>query len=65
MGPDDLVLRAGTLPRGVPFAERLRAASAGNYAWVSLWGRDYAAARAEGLRVAELGSAWWWLPGGD
>jgi sugar phosphate isomerase/epimerase len=77
MGPDDLVLCAGTLPRGVPFAERLRAASAAGYAWVSLWGRDHAAARAEGLsdadmrsmlddhglRVAEIDPAWWWLPG--
>ncbi len=77
MGPDDLVLCAGTLPRGVPFAERLRAASAAGFAWVSLWGRDHAAARAEGLtdadmrsmlddhglRVAEIDPAWWWLPG--
>jgi sugar phosphate isomerase/epimerase len=77
MGPDDLVLCAGTLPRGVPFAERLHAASAAGYAWVSLWGRDYAAACAEGLtdadmrsmlddhglRVAEIDPAWWWLPG--
>jgi sugar phosphate isomerase/epimerase len=77
MGPDDLVLCAGTLPRGVPFAERLRAASAGGYSWISLWGRDHAEARAEGLtdadmrsmlddhgvRVAEIDPAWWWLPG--
>jgi sugar phosphate isomerase/epimerase len=77
MGPDDLVLCAGTLRRGVSFARRLSAASAGGYAWVSLWGRDYAAARAEGLSdadlramlddhglaVAELDPAWWWLPG--
>jgi sugar phosphate isomerase/epimerase len=77
MGPDDLVLCSGTLRRGITFAERLSAASGAGFAGVSLWGRDYAAARAEGLRdadlramlahhglvVAELDPAWWWLPG--
>src|ERR1700722_13704641 len=77
MGPDDLVLCSGALPRGVPYAERLAAASKAGFAAVSLWGRDYAAARAEGLTdhdlrsmlddhglvVAEVGPAWWWLPG--
>jgi sugar phosphate isomerase/epimerase len=77
MGPDDLVLCSGTLRRGIPFAERLSAASGAGFAAVSLWGRDYAAARAEGLSdadlramladhglvVAELDPAWWWLPG--
>jgi sugar phosphate isomerase/epimerase len=77
MGPDDLVLCSGTLRRGIPFAERLSAASGAEFAAVSLWGRDYAAARAEGLSdsdmrsmladhglvVAELDPAWWWLPG--
>jgi len=77
MGPDDLILCSGTLRRGVPFAERVAAASAAGFAGVSLWGRDYAAARVEGLtdadmramldahglRVAELDPAWWWLPG--
>ncbi len=77
MGPDDLVLCSGTLRRDIPFAERLAAANAGGYAAVSLWGRDYAAARSEGLSdadlrsmlddhglvVAELDPAWWWLPG--
>ncbi len=77
MGPDDLVLCSGTLPRGVPFTERLAAASGAGFAAISLWGRDYAAARAEGhsdadlgalladhgLVVAELDPAWWWLPG--
>ncbi len=77
MGPDDLVLCSGTLPRGVPFTERLAAASGAGFAAVSLWGRDYAAARGEGhsdsdlralladhgLAVAELDPAWWWLPG--
>jgi sugar phosphate isomerase/epimerase len=77
MGPDDLVLCSGTLPRGVPFAERLAAAAGAGFAGVSIWGRDYAAARDEGLSdsdlramladnglvVAELDPAWWWLPG--
>jgi sugar phosphate isomerase/epimerase len=77
MGPDDLVLCSGTLRRGIPFAERLSAAAGAGFAGVSLWGRDYAAARTEGLRdadlramladhglvVAELDPAWWWLPG--
>jgi sugar phosphate isomerase/epimerase len=77
VGPDDLILCSGTLRRGVPFAERVAAASAAGFAAVSLWGRDHAAARAEGLtdadmvamlaahglEVAELDPAWWWLPG--
>jgi sugar phosphate isomerase/epimerase len=77
MGPDDLVLCSGSLPRGVPFADRLSAAARAGFAAVSLWGRDYAAARAEGLSdadmramladngltVAEIDPAWWWLPG--
>ncbi len=77
MVPDDLVLCSGTLPRGTHIAERLAAAVAGGYAAVSLWGRDHAAARADGLSdtdlramlddhglvVAELDPAWWWLPG--
>jgi sugar phosphate isomerase/epimerase len=77
MGPDDMVLCAGTLPRGVLFAERLAVASAAGFRYVSLWGRDIAAARAEGhsdadlrsmladhgLGVAEVDPAWWWLPG--
>jgi sugar phosphate isomerase/epimerase len=77
MGPDDLVLCSGTLPRATSFADRLAAASGAGFTSVSLWGRDYAAARAEGrsnadlrsmladhgLTVAELDPAWWWLPG--
>ncbi|MGD0391089.1 MAG: sugar phosphate isomerase/epimerase [Acidimicrobiales bacterium] len=76
-GADDLVLCSGTLRRGLPFAERLDAASGATFDAISLWGRDYAAARAEGLSdadmramlddhglvVAELDPAWWWLPG--
>jgi sugar phosphate isomerase/epimerase len=77
MEADHLVLCSGTLRRGVPFAERLEAASGAGFGAISLWGRDYAAARAEGLSdadmrallddhglvVAELDPAWWWLPG--
>jgi sugar phosphate isomerase/epimerase len=77
MGPDDMVLCSGTLPRATPYAERLAAAVHAGFRSISLWGRDYAAARAEGLSdrdlrtmlddlgltVAELDPAWWWLPG--
>ncbi len=77
MGPADLVLCSGTLNRQTPFADRLAAASKAGFAAVSLWGRDYAAARAQGLSdadlrtmladhglaVAEVDPAWWWLPG--
>jgi sugar phosphate isomerase/epimerase len=77
LGPTDLVLCSGTLPRHVPFAERVAAASDAGFRAVSLWGRDYQAARDEGLsdgdlramladhglEVAELDPAWWWLPG--
>jgi len=74
---EDLVLCSGTLRRGITFNDRLGAASAGGFAAVSLWGRDYQAARAEGLSdhdmrsmlsdhgltVAELDPVWWWTPG--
>ena len=77
LGPEDLVLCSGTLPRLVPVRERLEAALAGGFSGISLWGRDYWAARREGftdadlfallgdygLAVAELDPAWWWLPG--
>jgi sugar phosphate isomerase/epimerase len=77
LGPADLVLCSGTLPRATPFLDRLRAASAAGFAGISLWGRDYGAARDEGhsdadlrsmvddhgLAVAELDPAWWWTPG--
>jgi sugar phosphate isomerase/epimerase len=77
MGADDLVLCSGTLRRGIPFAERLDAASGAGFDAISLWGRDYDDARSEGLSdgdlramlddhglvVAELDPAWWWLPG--
>lgn len=75
--PGDLVLCSGTLPRATTFAERIAAAAAAGFAGISLWGRDYDAARAEGhsdadlgrmledhgLAVGELDPAWWWLPG--
>ena len=77
LGPDDLVLCSGTLPRNVAFDERLKAASDAGFAAVSLWGRDVQAAREQGftdsdlrtmlddhgLVVAEIDPAWWWLPG--
>jgi sugar phosphate isomerase/epimerase len=77
MGPNDLVLCSGTLRRGTPFAARLWAAATAGFTAVSLWGRDYAAARDEGLSdadlramldhhgltVAEVDPAWWWPPG--
>ena len=73
----DLILCSGTLPRRVPFSERLEAAASAGFAGISMWGRDYASARSEGhtdaeissmlddrgLAVAELDPAWWWLPG--
>jgi sugar phosphate isomerase/epimerase len=72
----DLVLCSGTLPRGVTFSQRLDAAASAGFAGISMWGRDYTAARSEGhtdweirsmladsgLAVAELDPAWWWLP---
>ncbi len=77
LGPTDLVLCSGTLARGTPFRDRVEAAAHAEYAAISVWGRDYAAARDEGLddadlrallddhglAVAELDPAWWWLPG--
>jgi sugar phosphate isomerase/epimerase len=77
MPEETLVLCSGTLRRDVPFAERVEAAARAGFAGISIWGRDYAAARAEGLSdedlrrmladhglfVGELDPAWWWLPG--
>jgi len=77
LGPDDLVLCSGTLPRDISFRDRVDAAVAGGFRGVSMWGRDYERARTDGfsdadmralldehgLEVAELDPAWWWLPG--
>jgi sugar phosphate isomerase/epimerase len=75
----DLVLCSGTLPRATSLRDRIAATLAGGFAAMSLWGRDYAAARRDGLSdsdvralldsngvaIAELDPAWWWLPGAD
>jgi sugar phosphate isomerase/epimerase len=77
LGSNDLVLCSGTVARHTPFRARLEAAAAAGYRAVSLWGRDYQAARDEGysdadlvallgyhgLAVAELDPVWWWTPG--
>jgi sugar phosphate isomerase/epimerase len=71
------VLCSGTLRPGIPFRSRVAATRAGGFDQLSLWGRDYQNARDEGLSdrdlrailddngvsVAELDPAWWWLPG--
>jgi sugar phosphate isomerase/epimerase len=76
LGPNDLVLCSGTVPRETTFVDRVDAAVAGGFSAISLWGRDYWAARREGhgdpdirarladngLQVAELDPAWWWTP---
>jgi sugar phosphate isomerase/epimerase len=73
----DTVLCSGTLRSGASFRERVAAARTGGFSGISLWGRDYQVARDEGLSngdirvlmadnglsVAELDPAWWWLPG--
>ena len=73
------MLCSGTVGRETPFPERLEAAAAAGYQAVSLWGRDYQAARDEGysdadlvallddygLAVAELDPVWWWTPGAE
>jgi sugar phosphate isomerase/epimerase len=77
LGAGSLVLCSGTLPRTTSFGLRLEAAVHGGYDAISLWGRDIAAAHAEGhsdtemrtmlddhgLVVAEVDPAWWWTPG--
>ena len=77
LGPDDLVLCAGTLPYGIPFRERVEAAAAAGFAAITLWGPDHARAGREGLSdadlrrlladaglaVGELDSIWTWAPG--
>lgn len=77
LGPDHLVLCAGTLPYGIPFRERIEAAVEAGFSAITLWGPDYARARREGLSdhdlrrllddaglgVGELDSVWTWAPG--
>jgi sugar phosphate isomerase/epimerase len=76
LGPEQTVLCSGTLRAGISFAQRLAAARAGGFDAISLWGRDYEGARAEGwsdadivamlgghgLSVAEIDPAWDWPP---
>jgi sugar phosphate isomerase/epimerase len=76
LGPDDLVLCAGTLLHA-SFSEKLAAASAGGFAAITLWPHDYRRARGEGhsdaelrhmladrgLVVADLDPLLTWLPG--
>jgi sugar phosphate isomerase/epimerase len=79
LGADDLVLCSGTLRREASFRERVDAALAGGFSGISIWARDYRAARESGLcdrdirmvlgdnglEIAELDLAWWWLPGAE
>jgi len=53
LGPEDLVLCAGTIPRA-SFSERVAAARAGGFAAISLRVRDHARAREEGLSDANM-----------
>ena len=53
LGPDDLVLCAGTL-RKASLAERCAAAVAGGFAALTLFPEDVARARAEGLGLGEI-----------
>jgi sugar phosphate isomerase/epimerase len=76
LGPDDLLLCAGTLARA-SFAERVEAAVAGGFRGLSLFGADYRRARAAGLsdadmrnmlsdaglEIGELDPLMTWLPG--
>jgi len=53
LGPDDLVLSVGTLPRA-SFRERVAAARAGGFAGISLRVRDHREAREQGLSDGDL-----------
>src|SRR5262245_21771087 len=53
LGPDDLVLCAGTLPRA-SFGDRVRAAAAGGFRGISLWTRCYDSDRAAGTCDAPM-----------
>jgi sugar phosphate isomerase/epimerase len=79
LGPDDLVLCSGTLTGGIDFTERITVARDVGFTAISLWGRDYQAAREQGMNdgdlrlilsdkgvaVAEIDPLWSWLPGTD
>jgi sugar phosphate isomerase/epimerase len=78
LGPDDLVLCAGTLLQA-PLVERVPAARAAGFAAISLWPHDYQQARAEGrsdadlrallahhgVAIAEIDGLSQWLPGDE
>ncbi len=78
LGPNDLVLCAGTL-LGASFVERVKAASDAGFSGISLWSEDYERAKAaglsptdmrsmladHGLEIAELDAVTRWLPGAD
>jgi sugar phosphate isomerase/epimerase len=53
LGPSDLVLCAGTLPRAT-FRDRVAAAAAGGFGGISLWTRCYERDRAAGTTDAEM-----------
>jgi len=53
LGPDDLVLCPGTLPRAT-FRERVAAAAAGGFAGIALWLPHHRRARDEGLSDTDL-----------
>jgi sugar phosphate isomerase/epimerase len=72
-----LLLCSGTFHPDVSFRDRIGAAAAAGFSYISMWGRDYQRARADGLsdsdllhmladhglRVGELDPVWSWLPG--
>jgi sugar phosphate isomerase/epimerase len=53
LGPDDLVLCAGTV-LGSSFRDRVEAASAAGYRGITLWAPDYHRALADGLSPADM-----------
>ena len=53
LGPDDLVLCSGTISEA-GFRERVEAGAAGGFSGISLWGKDYAAGKQEGLSDADM-----------
>src|SRR3954464_1517367 len=52
LGPGELVLCSGSLAREATFRQRIDAAAAGGFSGISLWARDYFAARRSGLADA-------------